>query len=415
MAAGFRAWAARVGLVKFWAVDSLPQPSRLSECARAMGTRDSFRGIPITVTNLRLARRSGHVATVHPNDRVASFQNAPRSACQSKSSLMPGVRVRLPTAERQGPDFGRTLAEQGATLRRASTTTLQINVGKVCNQACHHCHVEAGPQRTETMSRAVAERVIELMAASPTVTTLDITGGAPELNAQFRWLVDQAHALGRHVIDRCNLTILFQPGMEDLAAFLADREVEIIASLPCYSEHNVDEQRGHGVFDKSIAALKQLNDLGYGAGKRTLNLVYNPNGAFLPPAQAALEATYKDQLARNFGVAFDHLFTITNLPIARYADYLDARGKYDAYMSLLVSHLNLATVAGLMCRSLVSVGWDGQLYDCDFNQMLELPLAAARTIFELASLDLDDQPIATGSHCFGCTAGSGSSCGGSLT
>ena len=328
---------------------------------------------------------------------------------------MPAIRARLPIAERPAPDFGRTLADQGVTLRRAPTTTLQINVGKVCNQACHHCHVEAGPKRTETMSRAVAERVIELLAASPAVTTLDITGGAPELNAQFRWLVDQARGLGRHVIDRCNLTILSEPGMESLAAFLADREVEIIASLPCYSERNVDEQRGHGVFERSIAALRQLNGLGYGTGRRPLNLVYNPNGAFLPPAQAALEASYKDELARNFGVAFDHLFTITNLPIARYADYLDARGQYDAYMSLLVSHLNVATVPGLMCRALVSVGWDGQVYDCDFNQMLELPLAAARTIFELDSLDLADQPIATGAHCFGCTAGSGSSCGGSLT
>ena len=328
---------------------------------------------------------------------------------------MPAIRARLRIAERPAPDFGRTLADQGVTLRRATTTTLQINVGKVCNQACHHCHVEAGPKRTETMSRAVAERVIELLAASPAVTTLDITGGAPELNAQFRWLVDHARGLGRHVIDRCNLTILSEPGMESLAAFLADRAVEIIASLPCYSERNVDEQRGHGVFERSIAALRQLNELGYGTGRRTLNLVYNPNGAFLPPAQAALEASYKDELARNFGVSFDHLFTITNLPIARYADYLDARGQYDAYMSLLVSHLNVATVPGLMCRALVSVGWDGQVYDCDFNQMLELPLAAARTIFELDSLDLADQPIATGAHCFGCTAGSGSSCGGSLT
>ena len=328
---------------------------------------------------------------------------------------MPAIRARLPISERPAPDFGRTLADQGVTLRRAPTTTLQINVGKVCNQACHHCHVEAGPKRTETMSRAVAERVIELLAASPAVTTLDITGGAPELNAQFRWLVDQARGLGRHVIDRCNLTILSEPGMESLAAFLADREVEIIASLPCYSERNVDEQRGRGVFERSIAALRQLNELGYGTGRRTLNLVYNPNGAFLPPAQAALEASYKDELARHFGVSFDHLFTITNLPIARYADYLDARGQYDAYMSLLVSHLNVATVPGLMCRALVSVGWDGQVYDCDFNQMLELPLAAARTIFELDSLDLADQPIATGAHCFGCTAGSGSSCGGSLT
>lgn len=327
---------------------------------------------------------------------------------------MPAVRARLSIAKRQAPSFEHALADRGVTLRRAQTTTLQVNLGKVCNQACHHCHVEAGPRRTETMPRAVAERVIELLSASPAVTTLDITGGAPELNGEFRWLVDRARALGRHVIDRCNLTILSEPGMEDLAEFLAERDVEIVASLPCYSEHNVDAQRGHGVFDRSIAALRRLNELGYGTGPQTLNLVYNPGGAFLPPAQATLEATYKAELARNFGIRFDHLFTITNLPIARYADYLDAQGKFDAYMSLLVAHLNLATVPGLMCRSLVSVGWDGQLYDCDFNQMLELPLAAARTVFELETLDLVDRPIATGSHCFGCTAGNGSSCGGSL-
>jgi radical SAM/Cys-rich protein len=265
------------------------------------------------------------------------------------------------------------------------------------------------------MPRAVAERVIALLAASPDVTTLDITGGAPELNPNFRWLVDEARLLGRHVIDRCNLTVLFEPGMNDLAEFLAEREVEIVASLPCYSAKNVDEQRGHGVFAKSISGLQRLNALGYGAGGALrLNLVYNPNGTFLPPAQGALEATYKDQLARDFRIVFDHLFTITNVPIARYADYLDERGQYEAYMSLLVTHLNPATVPGLMCRSLVSVGWDGAVYDCDFNQMLELPLAAARTIFELSSLALEAQPIATGAHCFACTAGSGSSCGGSL-
>jgi radical SAM/Cys-rich protein len=328
---------------------------------------------------------------------------------------MPAIRTRLPMAERHAPSFEGALVARGLELRRAGTTTLQINVGKVCNQACHHCHVEAGPKRTESMPRAVAERVIALLAASPDVTTLDITGGAPELNPNFRWLVDEARRLGRHVIDRCNLTVLFEPGMNELAEFLAEREVEIVASLPCYSAKNVDEQRGHGVFAKSIAGLQRLNALGYGeGGARRLNLVYNPNGTFLPPAQGALEVTYKDQLSRDFGIIFDHLFTITNVPIARYADYLDERGQYEAYMSLLVTHLNPATVPGLMCRSLVSVGWDGAVYDCDFNQMLELPLAAARTIFELSSLALEAQPIATGAHCFACTAGSGSSCGGSL-
>ncbi len=330
---------------------------------------------------------------------------------------MPAVRKRLPLAERPAPPFDQALAERGLVLRRSETTTLQVNVGKLCNQACHHCHVEAGPKRTEIMSREVAERVIELLAASPGVTTLDLTGGAPELNPHFRWLVDEARRLGRRVIDRCNLTVLFEAGQYDLDEFLAAREVEIIASLPCYSEKNVDEQRGHGVFDKSIAALRRLNALGYGSGGRlALNLVYNPNGAFLPPAQAPLEARYKAELAEHFGITFDRLFTITNLPIARYADYLDAQGKYDEYMSLLVAHLNPETVKGLMCRSLVSVGWDGTVYDCDFNQMLELPLGgrARRTVFDLDTLALEGQKVATGSHCFGCTAGSGSSCGGSL-
>ena len=329
---------------------------------------------------------------------------------------MPAVRTRLPIAERSAPSFELALAGHGLELRRAETKTLQINVGKVCNQACHHCHVEAGPKRTESMTRTVAERVVALLAESPSVTTVDITGGAPELNPSFRWLVEEARRLGRHVIDRCNLTVLFEPGMDDLAEFLAEREVEIVASLPCYSAKNVDEQRGHGVFAKSIAGLKRLNALGYGrsGGERRLNLVYNPNGAFLPPAQDGLEATYKAKLAEDFGIAFDHLFTITNVPIARYADYLDERGQFDAYMSLLVAHLNPATVTGLMCRSLISVGWDGAVYDCDFNQMLELPLGAARTIFELDSLALEGQPIASGAHCFACTAGSGSSCGGSL-
>ena len=329
---------------------------------------------------------------------------------------MPAVRTRLAIAERGGPSFPASLASHGLELRRAETTTLQVNVGKLCNQACHHCHVEAGPKRTEVMTRAVAERVVALLAESPRVTTVDLTGGAPELNPSFRWLVDEVRRLGRHVIDRCNLTVLFEPGMEDLAEFLAARDVEVVASLPCYREKNVDEQRGHGVFAKSIAGLQRLNALGYGrsGGARRLNLVYNPNGAFLPPAQGGLEATYKVQLARDFGIEFDHLFTITNVPIARYADYLDERGQYEAYMSLLVAHLNPATVSGLMCRSLISVGWNGALHDCDFNQMLELPLGAARTIFELESLALAGQPIATGTHCFACTAGSGSSCGGSL-
>ncbi|MBA3817710.1 MAG: arsenosugar biosynthesis radical SAM protein ArsS [Deltaproteobacteria bacterium] len=320
-------------------------------------------------------------------------------------------------AERNAPDFAAALRANHLELRRAATTTLQINVGKLCNQACHHCHVEAGPKRTEILTRAVAERLVELIAATPQITTVDLTGGAPELNPSFRWLVEQCKRLGRHVIDRCNLTILYEPGMQELATFLADHDVEIVASLPCYSEGNVDEQRGHGVFAKSVTALQMLNALGYGepGSGRVLNLVYNPNGAFLPSEQAALEARYKAELAQRFGITFDHLYTITNVPIARYADYLDARGQFDEYMALLVTHMNPHTVPGLMCRSLVSVSWDGRLFDCDFNQMLDVPAHRGGTVFDIDSLLLDGEPIATGSHCFACTAGSGSSCGGSLT
>ncbi len=321
------------------------------------------------------------------------------------------------------PDFAATLAAHGlGRLRRTRTTTLQVNVGKRCNQACHHCHVEAGPRRTEMMGEAVVARVLALLAASPGVDLVDVTGGAPELDPHFRWLVREARRLGRRVIDRCNLTILFEPGMADLAEFLAAHRVAVVASLPCYSAENVEKQRGRGVFEQSIAALRILNGLGYGqpGSGLTLDLVYNPVGAFLPPPQAVLEARYRSELRARFGIEFCRLLTITNMPIARFADWLRRTGQDAAYMSLLVNHFNPATVPGLMCRSLVSVGWDGRLYDCDFNQMLEIPLgagngAAARTIWDLASLDdVTGQPVATASHCFGCTAGSGSSCGGAL-
>ena len=315
--------------------------------------------------------------------------------------------------------FQRKLAEQGLfPLVRGATTTLQVNVGKLCNQACHHCHVEAGPKRTERMPADVAQRVIELMEGAEALDTLDITGGAPELNEHFRRLVDAGWRRGLTVIDRCNLTILSEPGQEDLAEFLAARGVQIVASLPCYSETSVDQQRGKGVFGRSIAALQQLNELGYGRpgmGLR-LDLVYNPVGAFLPPAQQALERDYKERLQADFGVQFDSLLTITNMPIKRFADQLERQGQTQQYMALLVNHFNPATVPGLMCRSLLSVGWDGQLYDCDFNQMLDLGMGArVPTIWDLESLDdLAEKPVATGRHCFGCTAGAGSSCGGAL-
>ncbi len=309
-------------------------------------------------------------------------------------------------------------------LRREQVRTLQVNVGKLCNQACHHCHVDAGPKRTEMMTRVTAERVLALLASSPGIETVDLTGGAPELNPNFTFLVEQARALGRQVIVRCNLTVLFVPGMEHLPQFYRDQGVQLICSMPCYTAENVDQQRGPGVFQRSIEALRLLNGLGYGyAGSPlTLHLVYNPLGAFLPPPQPALEARYREELGRLFGLQFHHLLTITNMPIKRFADQLQRWGKYDEYMGLLVNHFNPHAVPGLMCRSLVSVGWEGTLYDCDFNQMLELPIMWRRgpvtrplTVWDLARLDaIEGGEIRTASHCFGCTAGAGSSCGGAL-
>lgn len=308
-------------------------------------------------------------------------------------------------------------AVEAGGLRRGRVSTLQVNVGKLCNMACHHCHVDAGPKRTEIMPRNVAMRVIELLSLNPALVTLDLTGGAPELNPHFRWLVSEARRLGRQVIDRCNLSVLLEEGQEDLASFLAAHGVHVIASLPCFGEENVDSQRGRGAFARSIRALRQLNALGYGHGARRLDLVYNPGGAFLPPPQGTLEARYKEELRRHFGVTFDSLLTITNMPIKRFAAWLQKSGQLDAYMGLLVNHFNPATVAGLMCRSLLSIGWDGRVYDCDFNQMLSVAAAAAgvRTVWDLADVgDLTGATIATGVHCFGCTAGAGSSCSGAL-
>jgi radical SAM/Cys-rich protein len=319
------------------------------------------------------------------------------------------------------PSFNEMLARYRVRpLTRASAATLQVNVGKLCNQACHHCHVDAGPARTERMERATAKRVLELLAHSPGIRTLDLTGGAPELNANFRMLVEGGRRAGREVMVRCNLTVMFEPGMEWLGEFYRDNRVTLVCSLPCYTAANVERQRGRGVFEKSIAALRRLNALGYGAGKFELALVYNPVGPSLPPPQAALEADYRAELGRNFSVRFDRLLTITNMPIARFARQLHQWGRYAEYMGLLANHFNPATVEGLMCRTLVSVGWDGRLYDCDFNQMLGMPLGAASEGRALTIWDIDNlgglrgAPIATGAHCFGCTAGGGSSCGGAL-
>jgi radical SAM/Cys-rich protein len=318
--------------------------------------------------------------------------------------------------------FQGTLAAHGIpALTRRPVTTMQVNVGKLCNQACHHCHVDAGPKRSEIMQPATAARVLALLAASPSVQAIDLTGGAPELNPSFRDLVRGARARARRVQVRCNLTVLFTRGQDDLPMFYRDHAVELICSLPCYTAENVDRQRGRGVFDQSIAALHRLNQLGYGqpGSALRLDLVYNPLGPYLPPVQAPLEAKYHDELRRLFGIEFHRLLTITNMPIKRFAEMLVREGALEAYLGLLVNHFNPATVTNLMCRDLVSIGWEGTLYDCDFNQMLELPLAgggtAPATIWALESCSaLTGLPIATAPHCFGCTAGSGSSCGGAL-
>ena len=305
-----------------------------------------------------------------------------------------------------------------AELSRVEVSTLQVNIGKRCNLACHHCHVESGPRRTERLSEAGCERILELLALNPQVATLDLTGGAPELHDGFRDLVRGARALGRRVIDRCNLTVFFEPGQEDTPNFLASQGVEIVASLPCHGRENVEKQRGRGVFDPSIEALRTLVALGYGQGdpERVLHLVYNPAGPFLPPDQAALEAEYRERLRADFGIVFDRLLTITNMPIKRFAQALSRDGQFDQYMSLLVAHFNPATLPGLMCRELISVDYRGRFYDCDFNQALELPVRGpARDIWAVDDLgEFTRQPIRTAPHCFGCTAGAGSSCAGAL-
>jgi radical SAM/Cys-rich protein len=318
------------------------------------------------------------------------------------------------------PDFAQQLAAHGiAPLRRARPTTLQLNVGYRCDLACHHCHVEAGPKRSEAIDRRGAERIVALLRANPGVEVLDLTGGAPELHPEFRTLVAEARALGRRVIDRCNLTVLLEPGQEDTAAFLAAHGVEIVASLPCFEAENVERQRGRGVFARSIEALQQLNALGYGApgSPLLLDLVYNPQGASLPPPQAQLEAQYHDALRSRFGIVFHQLRTLTNMPIKRFAHALARDGALDAYQRLLADRFNPETVPALMCRTLVSVAWDGRVYDCDFNQMLGIAAAGpVHTIWDGDDLGvLAGASIATASHCFGCTAGAGSSCSGALT
>ncbi len=312
----------------------------------------------------------------------------------------------------------RLQASDFPALRRAALATLQLNLGYLCNIRCIHCHVDAGPSRRELMDRATMTLALAV-AGRHRVGTLDLTGGTPEMNPDFRWLVAEARVRGLHVMDRLNPTIVEEPGYEWVAEFLAAHRVEVVASLPCYSAANVDEQRGDGVFESSIRALRRLNALGYGDPARglELNLVYNPTGAFLPPAQDGLERDYKRLLAERFGIVFDRLFTLANMPIKRFGSWLISQGRFDEYMATLRAAHRPENAAAVMCRSLVSVDWQGWLYDCDFNQMLRLPLgggAQPRHLRDLLATRLDDAPIAVAGHCYGCTAGQGSSCGGAL-
>jgi radical SAM/Cys-rich protein len=304
-------------------------------------------------------------------------------------------------------------------LRRSRLETLQVNLGYKCNQSCLHCHVNAGPTRTEMMSRDTLADVLVFVQVSK-IRSLDITGGAPELHPHFRELVSRARALGVQVVDRCNLTILLEPGHEDLADFLARNRVQVTASLPCYTEELVDRQRGKGVYERSIQALKKLNALGYGApgSGLELNLVYNPQGPSLPPAQQQLEADYKRVLGERFGVVFNSLFTLANMPIQRFGSTLISKGQFNEYMRLLHGAHREENLGAVMCRTLISVDWQGYVYDCDFNQMLGLPLSLKGherpQLSDLIARDLAGNPIAVRDHCYGCTAGQGSSCGGAL-
>jgi radical SAM/Cys-rich protein len=329
----------------------------------------------------------------------------------------PAAQLRiLNNGPRPRKTFAESLAGSGlAPLSATGITVFQINVGKLCNQTCGHCHVDAGPDRREIMTRETAELCIACLAATD-IPTVDITGGAPELNPNFRWLVEQSRALERRVIDRCNLSVLLLPAQAGLAEFLAANQVEIIASLPYYLDQPADAQRGAGVFDKSIEALKKLNALGYGRENSALhlNLVYNPAGAFLPPAQHNIEADFKRELARRHGIVFNSLYTITNMPISRFLDFLLRTGNFNRYMEKLINAYNPRAAEGVMCRYTLSIGWDGTLYDCDFNQMLDLPVGfgAPRHIRDFHTAPLNRRRITVGQHCYGCTAGSGSSCGG---
>lgn len=304
-------------------------------------------------------------------------------------------------------------------FNRRTLDVLQVNMGRYCNQACIHCHVESGPNRTEMMSRETVDAVLRFLGRT-TIPTVDVTGGAPELNPHFDHLVESAVGFGRHVMDRCNLTVIFEPGKDYLPEFFKRNRVELVCSLPCYSEENVDKQRGKGTFDLSIRGLQTLNELGYGQPQSDLilNLVYNPVAPHLPPEQEKLQQDYKRILKQQFGIQFNHLYCLSNMPITRYETHLKLRGEYDDYMELLEKSFNRATLDQVMCRNLLSVGWDGLVYDCDFNQMIDLPIrdrSGKPLHIETLSLEqVEQHEIIVGNHCYACTAGSGSSCGGAL-
>ncbi len=333
------------------------------------------------------------------------------------TKALPVVREGTLTPPPAAADFDAKLAAHGLTLRAARVETLQVNVGKLCNQACKHCHVDAGPKRTEIMTRETAEQVVDALRRF-SIPVLDITGGAPELNPNFRYLVAEAKAVGAHVMVRHNLTVMFEPGQGDLPEFFRAHALEVVSSLPYFLEQQTDAQRGRGVFEKSVGALRRLNAVGYGrdGDGLVLNLVYNPVGAFLPPAQGAIERDFKRELLARYQITFDRLYTITNMPIRRFLDYLRRSGNEERYMRKLVEAFNPSTVEGLMCRTLVSVDWTGRLYDCDFNQMLELGVAPGlpQSIADFDPAAFAGRRVTTGEHCFGCTAGAGSSCGGAV-
>ena len=316
-------------------------------------------------------------------------------------------------------NFDDKVSASGRSLHKQELQVLQVNMGKYCNQSCFHCHVEAGPGRKEMMERTTVDDVLRFLDNSD-IPTVDITGGAPELNPHFDYLVESCKGMGRHVMDRCNLTVFYEEGKEYLPEFFQRHRVEVVCSLPCYTKENVDSQRGNGAFELSVRGLQELNRLGYGQPDSglDLNLVYNPMGNYLPPPQEELEGDYRRMLGEEFGIVFNHLYCLTNMPITRFKKFLKQRGQYDEYLQLLEDNFNGETVDKVMCRDLLSVAWDGSVYDCDFNQMIDMPLGRVNGkkphIREFSVADFTDQPILTGNHCFACTAGTGSSCGGAL-